>query len=119
MASFAIGVLKESAPNIQIERYTVPGFKDLPVAAKKLIEEYNCEIVIALGMVGKMPIDKQCSHEASVGIQQVQLMTNTHVLEVFVHEDEGTDEADLYSVFKDRTTKHTLNALALLKGKEA
>ncbi|MBI3032733.1 riboflavin synthase [Candidatus Woesearchaeota archaeon] len=105
-----------------IERYTVPGFKDLPIACKKLIEEYNCDIVIALGMAGPEPIDKQCSHEASLGLQQVQLMTNKHILEVFVHIDEACvngklDETKLYTLCKNRAYKHTLNALALLQGK--
>ena len=49
MAKFAIGIIKKNS-NAKIERYTVPGFKDLPVACKKLIEEDNCDIVIALGM---------------------------------------------------------------------
>lgn len=109
-----------------IERYTVPGFKDLPVACKKLLEQYHCDIVIALGMAGPEPIDKQCSHEASLGLQQVQLMTNKHILEVFVHMDEafvkdnGNDKLDkkkLYELCKNRAYKHTLNALALMQGK--
>src|SRR5580704_15816513 len=49
-------------------RRTVPGFKDLAVAAKKLIEEDGCRIVVALGMPGKEKVDKVCAHEASTGI---------------------------------------------------
>ena len=75
-------------------RRTVPGFKDLAVAAKKLIEEEGCRIVVALGMPGKEAIDKVCAHEASTGIMTAQLMTNTPILEVFVHEDESDDPAD-------------------------
>ena len=41
---------------------TVPGFKDLAVAAKNLIEQDGCSIVVALGMPGSAPIDKQCAH---------------------------------------------------------
>src|SRR3989338_1202942 len=84
MTSFAIDAIKKNS-DAKIERYTVPGFKDLPVPCKLLIEKHKCGIVIALGMAGKAPIDKQCAHEASLGLQQAQLMTNTHILEVFVH----------------------------------
>lgn len=116
MAKFVIDAIKKKS-NAKIERYTVPGFKDLPVACKKLIEESKCGIVIALGMAGKMPIDKQCAHEASMGLQSVQLMTNRHILEVFVHMDEARTEKELYNISKNRAEKHALNALALLKGK--
>jgi len=39
-----------------VVRRTVPGFKDLAVAAKKLIEEEGCRIVVALGMPGREKI---------------------------------------------------------------
>ena len=116
MAKFAIDVIKKNS-NAKIVRYTVPGFKDLPVACKKLIEEDKCDIVIAFGMAGKMPIDKQCAHEAALGLQQVQLMTNKHILEVFVHMDEAKKEKEIYKIAKNRAEKHALNALALLKSK--
>lgn len=116
MAKFAIEVVKKKS-DVQIERYTVPGFKDLPVACKKLIEEEKCDIVIALGMAGSKPIDKQCAHEASLGLQQAQLMTNKHILEVFAHMDEAKTEKEIYKIAKNRAEKHALNALALLKGK--
>ena len=116
MAKFAIDLIKKNS-NAKIERYTVPGFKDLPVACKRLIEEDKCDIVMAFGMAGKMPIDKQCAHEAALGLQTVQLMTNKHVLEVFVHMDEAKTEKEIYNIAKNRAEKHALNALALLKGK--
>jgi|TARA_B100002003_G_C14069807_1_gene514682 riboflavin synthase len=118
MAGFAVNTVKENS-DAEIIRYTVPGLKDLPVACKKLFEENKCDIVIALGMAGKEPIDKQCSHEASLGLQQVQLMTNKHILEVFVHMDEAKDDNDLHELAKNRVGKHALNALELLKGREA
>ena len=116
MAKFAIYAIKKNS-DAKIERYTVPGFKDLPVACKKLIEDYECDIVIALGMAGPKPIDKQCAHEAATGLQDVQLMTNKHILEVFVHMDEAKKEKELYKIAKNRAEKHALNALALLKSK--
>jgi riboflavin synthase len=123
MAKFALDILKNSKgygrEEYAVERYTVPGVKDLPVACKKLFEEFGCDIVLALGMPGPEKIDKICSHEASAAIQQVQLMVNKHILEVFVHMDEAKNDTELYEIAKDRTMKHTVNAMALLHGKEA
>ena len=116
MAKFAIEVIRKNS-DAKIVRYTVPGFKDLAVACKKLIEEDKCNIVLALGMAGPMPIDKQCAHEASLGIQRAQLMANIHILEVFIHADESSKEKELFQIAKNRTEKHALNAIALLKGK--
>ena len=116
MAAFAIGAIRKNS-DARIIRYTVPGFKDLPVACKKLIEEDKCDIVVALGMAGKMPIDRQCAHEASLGLQQAQLMANKHIVEVFVYTDEAKNDRELHEIAKDRATKHALNALELLKGK--
>jgi riboflavin synthase len=93
---------------------TVPGFKDLAVAAKNLIEEDGCSIVVALGMPGSAPIDKQCAHEAAQGIMQAQLLTSTPILEVFVHEDEADDPQVLASVFENRSRKHARNAYWML-----
>jgi len=118
MAGIAISIIKKNS-DAEIIRYTVPGIKDLPVACKKLFEEDKCNIVMALGMAGPMPIDKQCSHEASLGIQQVQLMANKHILEVFVHMDEAKNDKDIYKLTKNRVEKHALNTLELLKGKTA
>jgi len=94
MGAAAIEELKKNA-SIKIERYTVPGIKDLPVASKRLIEERGCEIVMAFGMPGPEEIDKQCAHEASLGIIAVQLLTSTHIIEVFVHEDEIEVEVEM------------------------
>ncbi|MCK5177560.1 MAG: riboflavin synthase, partial [Candidatus Aenigmarchaeota archaeon] len=94
MGRIAVDEIKKNVA-CDIVRRTVPGVKDLPVACKKLIEEEKCDIVMALGMPGKETIDKQCAHEASTGIITAQLMTNTHIIEVFVHEDEAKDEKEL------------------------
>jgi len=93
---------------------TVPGFKDLAVAAKNLIEKDGAAIVVALGMPGSAPIDKQCAHEASQGLMTAQLMTSTPILEVFVHEDESDDPAILASVFENRSRSHARNAYWML-----
>jgi riboflavin synthase len=98
---------------IEVARYTVPGIKDLPVASKKLIEEEGCGLVVALGMPGAQEIDKTCAHEASLGLIQVQLMTNKHIIEVFVHEDEAKDEKELAWLAERRAREHALNAYNL------
>ena len=119
MAKFAIATINSNSKNNGIIRYTVPGIKDLPVACKKLFLEDNCDIVLAFGMAGPMAIDKQCSHEASLGIQQAQLQASKHILEVFVHADEAGTDKELCEIAENRAEKHALNALALLKGKTA
>ncbi|MGD1013722.1 MAG: riboflavin synthase [Acidimicrobiales bacterium] len=93
---------------------TVPGFKDLAVAAMNLIEQRGCSIVVALGMPGSAPIDKQCAHEASTGIMQAQLLTATPILEVFVHEDEADEPIVLRRLFENRSRQHARNAYWML-----
>ncbi len=114
MGSAAEDELRRMGTGFKIIRRTVPGVKDLPVAAKKLIEEEGCDIVIALGMPGPKPIDKQCAHEASLGLIQAQLMTNTHIIEVFVHEDEARDDKELAWLAERRAREHAQNAYWLL-----
>ena len=114
MGSSAVDELKSNRTGFKIVRYTVPGIKDLPVACKKLFEEQGCDIAMALGMPGPKPIDKQCAHEASNGLIQVQLLTNKHILEVFVHEDEAKDEKELEWLADSRAREHAVNCLDLL-----
>lgn len=115
MAAWAIEELKGH----YVERYTVPGMKDLAIAAKRLIEDENCDIVLALGWVGKEDIDETCAHEANLGLQMAELMTSTHILKVFVHEREAKDPGKLLVLAEDRVRKHTHNALLLLHGRTA
>ncbi len=104
-------------PDSRIVRRTVPGFKDLAVAGQRMVED-GCAIVIACGMVGPEPIDKQCGHEASLAIAQAQLMTSTHILEVFVHMDEAKDDGQLIQVTENRVSEHAVNAFWLLEKPE-
>ncbi|MHC1594660.1 MAG: riboflavin synthase [Methanotrichaceae archaeon] len=113
MARAAIRELRRGC-SAQVERRTVPGVKDLPVAAKRLIELEGCDVVMALGMPGPQEIDKTCAHEASTGLIMAQLMTNTHIIEVFVHEDEAGDEHELASLAEQRTREHAKNVIKLL-----
>lgn len=116
MAEYAVNEIKMHMTDVTFIRRTVPGIKDLPVACKKLIEEEGCEMVMALGMPGPESIDKQCAHEASTGLIYAQLMTNTHIIEVFVHEDEGIDAKDLKSLAINRATEHAQNIVKMLSG---
>jgi|TARA_Y100000310_G_scaffold36526_4_gene34389 riboflavin synthase len=118
MAEFAVEIIKKNLEH-EIERYTVPGFKDLPVACLRLFEDYNCDIVMAFGMAGAAPIDKQCSHEAALGLQDVELKVKKHIIEVFVHMDEADNDKEIYEIAKNRAEKHAINTLELLKGKTA
>lgn len=113
MGAIAIDELKKHA-SVGIERYTVPGIKDLPVACKKLIEERKCDIVMALGMPGRAEKDRWCAHEASQGIIMTQLLTNRHIIEVFVHEDEVEDSRELAWLAEQRTREHAKNAVRLI-----
>jgi riboflavin synthase len=120
MAEVAIKTIKEIIPDAKIIRYTVPGIKDIPVAAKRLLEEEGCDGVITFGWVGKEYVDKLSYLAHSIGIIMVQLLTNKHVIDVTVHEDEATDEKILYEIAVDRARKHAENlAYLLLKGREA
>ncbi|RZN13487.1 MAG: riboflavin synthase [Methanosarcinales archaeon] len=113
MGAIAIDEIKKHA-SVKIKRYVVPGVKDLPVAAKKLIEDHGCDIVLSLGMPGAQVIDKTCAHEASQGHIIAQLMTNTHIIEVFVYEDEAEDKKQLMWLAEQRTREHAQNAVKLL-----
>ena len=114
MGAAAVNELENTGTGFKIIRYTVPGIKDLPVACKKLIEEQNCDIVMALGMPGPMEKDKMCAHEASTGLIRAQLMTNTHIIEVFVHADEAKDDKELAFLADSRAREHALNVYDLL-----
>ncbi|MGC8912937.1 MAG: riboflavin synthase [Thermoplasmata archaeon] len=114
MAKSAIEELEAIGTGFRIVRYTVPGIKDLPVACKKLFVEQKADIVMALGMPGPNPIDKQCAHEASIGLIAVQLQELKHIIEVFVHADEAKDERELAFLADRRTREHAKNAYLLL-----
>ena len=120
MGKICVDTLQKNTPEqIVIERVTVPGIKDLAVACKKLIEEKKCEIVLALGMPGPAPIDETCAHEANLGLMWAQLLTNTHILGVFVHESEVKNDAELKEVTFNRVSKHAQNALNMIFSPQA
>jgi riboflavin synthase len=114
MGSLAEKTLKDLLPNVVVVRYTVPGIKDMPVAAKKLIEEEKCDGVITLGWVGPTLTDKLSYVVSSLALQLVQLTTNKHVIDVTVHEDEAVSQEELAKIAIDRTVKHCRNLLTLI-----
>jgi len=113
MAKFVIEEFEESGRPVKIRRYTVPGIKDLPAAAKRLLDS-GCDLVVALGMPGGAEIDRECANQASIGLIILQVLTGKHVIEVFVHETEAQDEKKLYEIAQDRARKHAKNALRLI-----
>ncbi len=112
MARAAMDELKQLC-SVKFERRTVPGIKDLPVEAKLLLEG-GCDIVMAFGMPGAAPIDKQCAHEASLGLIWTQVLTGKHVIEVFVFEDEAKNENELAGLADNRAREHARNVYRLL-----
>ena len=118
MGAIALDELAKAHPDVMIERRTVPGIKDLAVECKRLLDA-GCDSCLALGMVGGAPIDTQCGHEASLGIQQAKLLTNKHIVEVFVHENEGWSEQEFAGICESRIRKHAHNAVLLVKEPDA
>lgn len=117
LGGYALAELKDCpgyGERFDVVYRTVPGFKDLAVECKRLVQHDGCRIVVALGMPGRAAIDQVCAHEASQGIMMAQLLTSTHILEVFVHEDEAQDTALLLPVAEDRARKHARNAYWML-----
>ena len=114
MGKAAIDELERTGTGFRIIRKTVPGVKDLPVACKMLLEESGCDICMALGMPGPKEKDKMCAHEASTGLIRAQLMTNKHIIEVFVHEDEATIDKELATLADNRAREHAVNVYDLL-----
>lgn len=119
MAGDAVDELQQLGTEADLVRRTVPGVKDLPVACKTLIEEEGCDLVMALGMLGGHPLDRQSALAADFGLQQVQVLTGTPILGVFVYEEEAEDEAQLAWLCRRRTREHARNAHDLLFRPEA
>lgn len=112
MAEYAIETIKEHLPSVKIIRYTVPGIKDIPVAAKRVLE--SSEIAMTFAWVGPNPVDKYSYLAASVGLILVQLLTNKHIIDVTVHEDEAPSEDELYKIAVERAREHAVNLVTML-----
>ncbi len=112
MGKIAIDELKRYT-SLKYIRYTVPGIKDLPAAAKILFDK-GCDIVITLGWVGKTDTDKLSYVAMSVGKILVEILEGKHVIDVTIHEDEAEDEKELYKIAENRVREHVRNAVDLL-----
>ncbi len=114
MGSIAVEVLERRLPGYRIERYTVPGIKDLPGAARRAIDS-GCDAVITLGWVGRREADKYSYLAMSVGLVMLEVLTGKLVIDVTVHEDESSDPRELYEIATDRVRKHAENLAILVK----
>ncbi len=117
MGRIAIDELKSYA-GVKYVRRTVPGIKDIPVEAKRLIEEEECDTVITLGWVGSAEKDALSYLALSIGKIFAELMTNKHIIDVTVHEDEAEDEKMLLEIAENRVRKHVRNAVDLVRNPE-
>lgn len=108
-----------SPSELATQRFTVPGFKDLAAVARRVVDQ-GAAIVIACGMPGPEPIDESCAGDASLGLQLVQALTGTSVLEVFVHTTEAidgdgrVDEDVLAALCRRRCRGHAENAVRMV-----
>ncbi len=118
MYPFVVQAFKDLEWNAEIIRVTVPGVKDMPVAALNLLQKQECDIALTIGMGGGEPVDYTCVHEACSSIQQVMLMTGKHVIDVIVHRNEAEDEKEFYKICENRVYKHTVNAYWMLNKPE-
>ena len=112
MAKYAIEVLRHYVPSLKVKRYTVPGIKDVAVAAKRLLDE-GCEAVLTLGWVGPTMTDKFSYLAYSIALQQLQINYGKHIIDVTIHEDESNDPKVLKEIAVKRAMEHAKN-LALL-----
>ncbi|MCE4615232.1 MAG: riboflavin synthase [Desulfurococcales archaeon] len=117
MGSVAYETLREELPSYKIERFTVPGAKDLPGAARRAIDK-GCEGVITLGWIGKREADRITYLVSSMGLVMLSVLTGKIIIDVTVHEDEAENLEDLKKIALDRAKDHALNLSYMLKKPE-
>ncbi len=115
MGSVAEETLKELLPDYRVVRYTVPGIKDLPGAARRLID-MGCDGIITLGWVGASQVDKYSYIAMSVGLVMLSVLTGKVIVDVTVHEDESQDPRELKEIAINRARAHAENLAKLLTG---
>jgi len=113
MGAVALHVLREELTGYRVIRWTVPGIKDLPGAAKRLLDS-GCEAVITLGWVGRREADKLSYLASSIGLIMVSVLTGKIVVDVTVHEDESSDPRELKRIAVERARDHARNLALLL-----
>ncbi len=117
MYPFVIEAFSDVGWAPDVVRRTVPGVKDMPVAALQLLEG-GCDIVMTLGMGGGADVDYTCVHEACTGIQGVMLKTGKHVVDVIVHRNEAKGEKEFFDICRNRAYKHAVNVYWLMEAPE-
>lgn len=115
MARHAIEVLERELPGYKIVRHTVPGVKDLPAAARRVLD-LGCEGVITLGWVGAQQVDKLSYLASSIGLITLGVLTGKVIIDVTVHEDEAETPEELKKIAVERAKAHARNLAELLKG---
>ncbi len=120
MGDIALTVLEKRLPGYEIRRITVPGIKDLPGAAKRMLDS-GCDATLTLGWVGLREADKLSYLAMSIGLIMVEILTGKILLDVTVHEDEAPGDPErLREITVDRVVKHAENlALMLRRGPDA
>ncbi len=118
MARHAIEEIQKNVPKAQILRITVPGFKNTPWAARKLIVENECDGILVLGWIGKSLTDKLTYAVTSMGLVLLQIEYGKPIVDVTVHEDESEDPKELYNIAIDRARKHAVNLVKLIRGED-
>ena len=114
MARYALDRLRSTGTGFRIERSTVPGIKDLPVACRRLFRERSVDLCLALGMPGRAEYDKTCAHEASLGLILTGVLEAKPIVECFVFEGEASGDRELETLARRRAEEHAENAYALL-----
>jgi len=84
------------------------------VACRRMFQERNVDLCLALGMPGKAEYDKTCAHEASMGLIFAGVLEAKPIVECFVFEGEATDGRALETLARRRAEEHAENAYALL-----
>jgi riboflavin synthase len=118
MATSAVRALRRTGTGFRVVRRTVPGIKDLPVAARQAFQN-GADLCLVLGMPGKATYDQTCAHEASLGLIYAGVLEAKPVVECFVFESEAADDKELARLAGRRAEEHALNAYHLLFRPEA
>jgi riboflavin synthase len=114
MARAARRALEAAGTGFRVVPRTVPGIKDLPVAARRLFVEDRADLVLAVGMPGRAEYDRTCAHEASLGLLFAAVLEAKPVVECFVFEGEAATDRELETLARRRAEEHALNAYNLL-----
>ncbi len=115
MAKYALEVIEKELPGYRVLRHTVPGIKDLPGAARRIID-MGCDSIITFGWVGAKPVDKYSYIASSMGLIMLGVLTGKLIIDVTVHEDEAETPEELKRIAVHRARAHAKNLVDIIKG---